>query len=233
MLLNVPMALGLAFETSAASWPLLALALLGASALIAFSHQTRLRSLSRADSHQSNELVPSPRWSVLSPALGIYIKILAGHPVAMALRTGMAFCLAWAASLLAQGFEYDSRSLPAAVLALAAISLVLGGTYRILNTAHAPLQDFFAALPLGKRYWLIRDSMAVVLLGIMPFIILMVPLVSHGVLSWGCLLALGFGYTILIFVMRAPIQFGGQQAVFLSLLLAGTWAAAAIAAVHK
>lgn len=44
--------------------------------------------------------------------------------------------------------------------------------------------------------------------------------------------ALFVAYQVLIALLRLPLIFGGRQAVLLSLILAGTWSGAAMAAIQ-
>jgi hypothetical protein len=169
----------------------------------------------------------------VSPPFLIQCKALTAHPGKAVLRLSMAIVLALAVDRLIAMFKFDSRSLPTAILALAAISLILSGVYRTLHDAHAAMQAYLAALPVSPRYWLTRDTAFVLLLGVAPLCILLWPLVTHDLSPLFVLLALAVAFQVLLASQRLPLAFGGRNAVLYGFILAAAWSVAAIAAVPR
>jgi len=167
-----------------------------------------------------------------SPTHRIQIKALLDHPGSTLLRIGTALGLAIATALLIRIFAFDARSLPATIIGMAGIAVILSGLYRTLQSAHGPMQAYLAALPLGRQYWAIRDTLFVMSLGIMPLSVLLLPLLTHGVLPWLTLVFLVVAYQPLLALLRLPVLFGGRQAVLTGLIMATTWSGAAMAAIR-
>jgi hypothetical protein len=168
-----------------------------------------------------------------SPTFLIQCKALAARPGPALFRVCMPIVLALAVGRLIATFNFDWRSLPTVILALAAISLILGGVYRTLRDAHEAMRTYLAALPISPRYWPTRDTAIVLLLGIAPLCILLWPLVAHDLSPMFVLLALAAAYLILLASQRLPLAFGGRNAVLYGFILAAAWSVAAIAAVPR
>ncbi len=178
----------------------------------------------------------SPVLSLLSrhaPSLLVQCKAVAAHPGMTALRLSMAVVLALAVDRLIAIFRYDTRSLPTAILAMAAISLILSGVYRTLRDAHASMRAYLAALPITPRHWPVRDTFFVMLLGFAPLCILLWALVVHRLSSLFVLFALALAYHALLALLRLPLVFGGRRAVLYGFIMAAAWSGAAMAAVAR
>jgi hypothetical protein len=174
---------------------------------------------------------PLRNW--IAHPLRIQFKaLLINHQSSTVLRMGMALGIAVAADLLIRIFEFDARSLPTAIIAMAAMALILGSIYRTLQSVHLPMRHYLAALPLAPHYWAIHDSLFVMLLGMFPLGFLFLPLFIYGVSSLLTLTALAFAYQTLLVLLRLPLLLGGRQAALLGFLMASAWTGAAIAAIQ-
>ncbi|MDD2747941.1 MAG: hypothetical protein PHG39_10385 [Acidithiobacillus ferrooxidans] len=167
-----------------------------------------------------------PVWRIQAQALWVR------HPGGTALRTASVLALALAADWLMQRFAFDARALPTAILGMAAIALIASGLYRILQSAHRPVQPYLHALPLPKRFWALQDTAFVAAFGALPLAVLLVPMFIHLNASVDTTLALVLAYFALLALLRLPLVHGGRQAVLLGVILAGTWSGAAMAVVR-
>lgn len=232
LLADLLLSASLTLPVSVVSWLLLALALASAVSLPFLRWPSKISLDSILHPSTAQPLSMRPRFGWLSPALRIQVKaLLVKHPVSSALRMSVVLVLAVGADLLIRIFQFDARTLPTAIIAMAAIALILSGIYRTLQSTHAPMRSYLAALPLGRRYWGIRDTLFVILLGAVPLGILLLPLLVYRVSTILTLVALALAYQGLLALLRLPLLFGGRQAVLLGVILAGTWSGAAIAAI--
>jgi hypothetical protein len=167
------------------------------------------------------------------PAILIQCKAVRARPAQAVFRIGAALALAFGASRLIAIFNFDSRSLPAAILAMALIGLLLAGIYRILFDAHRAMASYLATLPVPRHYWPIRDVGFVLLLNGVSLVILFAPEVTQGFSSLMVLFALVVASQCLLGMLRWPVIYGGSHRVIYSVLLAAIWSGAAIAAVSR
>lgn len=176
------------------------------------------------------EFLRSAKW--ISPSLRIQSKaIFADHSGGTILRMSAALAIAVMATFLIRIFQFDGRSLPTSIIAMALIAMILSGFHRTLRSTHAPMQAFLSALPLGRHYWAIRDTLFIAGLGVPPLAVLLPPLLMHGILSLRTLMFLILAYQALLALLRLPLVLGGRHTVLFSALLAGTWSSAAMAAI--
>ncbi|MEY2334999.1 hypothetical protein [Acidithiobacillus ferrianus] len=168
----------------------------------------------------------SPAWRLQAQALWVR------HPGGTVLRTASVLALALVADWLMRKFAFDARALPTAILGMAAIALITSGLYRILQSAHRPVQPYLHALPLPKRFWALQDTAFVAAFGALPLAVLLAPMLIHLHASVGTILALALAYFTLLALLRLPLVHGGRQAVLLGVILAGTWSGAAMAVVR-
>ncbi len=223
---------GLTLSGDFIPWLLLALAPVSAVAFTFVGRSGKIRRLSaiRAPGPQTESVRPA-NW--ISPALRIEFQaLLLNQPSATATRMSATLTIAVMTSALIRIFQFDGRSLPAAIIAIAVIAMILSGFYRTLRSIHAPMQAYLATLPLGRHYWAIRDTLFVALLGMVPLGVLASPLLTHGILSIWTLIGLILASQTLLSLLRLPLIWGGRHTVLLSVLLAGTWSGAAMAAIH-
>jgi hypothetical protein len=171
------------------------------------------------------------RW--LSPSFRIQFKALAAHPVATILCLGLALCVALGADALIAIFRFDARSVPAAIVAMAAIALVISGIYRTLWSYHIPMQDFLSTLPVTRHFWSIHDTRLALLIGFVPLGIILIPLAGYQLCSPFILIVLALAYFALIATLRTALTLGGQMGVLFAAILATGWAGAGIAAVVR
>lgn len=164
-----------------------------------------------------------PDWRIQAKALWVH------HPASSATRMSATIAVAAGAVGLINVFNFDGRTLPAAVLAMGLIALIVSGLYRILNTLHLPMRHYLSSLPLNKHFWVARDTASVVLFGAVPLVILLVPMLGHTNIK--PVLALVLAYCGLLALLRLPLVYGGKQALLFSVMLAGIWSGAAIAAI--
>ncbi len=170
----------------------------------------------------------------LPPARRMQIQVLGlQHAGSTALRMVMAMGLVLGADVLMQIFAYDTRALPTAILAMAAVALIMGGLYRILRSAHLPVLSYLRALPLPTHFWAVQDTAFIVALGAVPLAVLLIPLGLHLGSAAMPLLALTLAYFALLALLRFPLIYGGRQAVLLGVLLASAWSGVAMAAVVR
>lgn len=175
-----------------------------------------------------------PFFRFLPPARRIQMQVLGlQHTGSTAVRMVMAMALVLGADVLMQVFAFDARALPTAILAMAAEALIISGLYRMLRSAHLPVQPYLRALPLPKRFWATQDTAFVVALGAVPLAVLLVPLGLHRGSAAMTLLALTLAYFALLALLRFPLVYGGRQAVLLGVILASTWSGVAMAAVVR
>ena len=234
VLADLALGLSLTLEGAIGSWLTLALACASAPAALALRRP-------RPAVPDRRQLLPRDRpgcgtlpWRWFPADLRLQGKALAAQqPAAAVVRIGLVLGLALATDRLMQIFRFDVRSLPVAILAMAAIALVLAGIYRTLQLAHTAMRFYLATLPLGKRYWPVRDILFVTLLGLVPLGVLLAPLMIHRLAPLPTLALLALADLALLALLRLPSAWGGRQAVLLGVLLAGAWSGAAIAAVTR
>ena len=227
---------GLSRPADAAGWLALgACVLFGASflrvppGLFKALRQARMR---RASAGRKNRLRPFFRF--LPPARRIQMQVLwLQHAGSTALRMAAAMALVLGADVLMQVFAFDTRALPTAILAMASIALIISGLYRVLRSAHLPVQPYLRTLPLPRHFWAAQDTALVVALGAVPLAVLLVPLGLHRGSADLTLPALTLAYFALLALLRFPLVYGGRQAVFLGVILASTWSGVAMAAVVR
>lgn len=163
---NLLFSISLTLADGIAAWLLLPLATLSAVSFLSLRWPDKISmiSASRTTAAQMHYMRPRLHW--VSPVLRIQLKAMSiAYPGSTALRISMALGVAVIANLFIQIFEFDNRSLPTAIIAMAAMAMILSGTYRTLHSMHMPMRSYLAALPLGRHYWAIRDTLFVILLG--------------------------------------------------------------------
>jgi hypothetical protein len=217
---------GLTLPLGVTTWLLLA---------VAFSVPTTALLWPEQPAHARRHRIP--RSALYLDRLPLFLRIqgkaLAAHPFASALRLGVALALAIATDALLVAFDFDARALPSAIAALAASAVILAGFYRTLRHAHASMQEFLMTLPVSPLLWPQRDTFFVVSLGLIPFGLMLSPLVFHGLASAPLVAVLGFAYVALIAGLRTPLRRDSGLSVILAVLIAAGWAGAAIAAVLR
>ena len=217
------------------SWLMLAGALVGTVSFLLNLHPAR-RFPNVSLHNAQTKLRKRLQWFFaqrIPPALLIQIQtLLFEHPGVTALRLSAALGIALGAAWLIRLFEFDTRALPTAIIALAAIALISSGFYRILCNVHAPVQPFLATLPISRSFWTVRDTVLVMALGAVPMGVLFYPLSDSDIFSILTLAALAIAYQSLLVLLRLPLLYGGRQSVLLGLILAGTWSGAAMAAIR-
>ncbi len=166
---------------------------------------------------------------IFPPVTRIQLKALASRPGHTTLLIGSALGIAIATIFLINIFEFDNRTLPTLALAMATIAFVLSSAYRTFFRAHAQMQCYSAALPLGRHFWAVRDTAFVIVLGILYLSILFPPIISHAHVPISKMLFLCLAYGVLLAVLRLSLLFGGRQTVLLSFALTACWAGAVIA----
>jgi hypothetical protein len=149
------------------------------------------------------------------------------------LRLGAAIALALGANRLIAIFQFDSRSLPTAILTMALIGLLLAGLYRTLFDAHKAMARYLATLPVVRRYWAVRDTGFVLLLNGIVLVILLAPQIAQGLTSLAVFAALATAAQALLVVLRWPALYAGGSRLIYSIVLAGIWSGTAIAAVMR
>lgn len=164
-----------------------------------------------------------PDWRIQAKALWLH------HPASSATRMGATIAVAAMTVGLMNAFNFDGRTLPAAILAMGLIALIVSGLYRVLQTLHLPMQHYLSGLPLHKNFWVARDTASVLLFGAVPLVILLIPMRGHADIK--PVLALILAYWGLLALLRLPLVYGGKQAMLFSVMLAGTWSGAAMAAI--
>jgi hypothetical protein len=167
------------------------------------------------------------------PVLLIQCKAVAERPAQTIFRIAAAMALALGADRLMAIFHFDGRAFPTAILAMAAISLLLAGFYRILSDARSAMANYLAALPLPPHYWPVRDTKFVLLLNSVPLVILLSPQVMRGLLSLLIIFGLAVAYQVLLALLRWPVIHGGRRSLLYGVLLTALWSGAAIAAVSR
>ncbi|MHB8347992.1 MAG: hypothetical protein ACYDHM_12625 [Acidiferrobacterales bacterium] len=216
------------------SWVLLALTLGCALALIVREPVSgrSLTTRSRPVRRQSRFIDRHRAWRLPAP-LQIQGKALFVHqPPATILRMCSAVAVSLGGDFLIRVFRFDGRALPVAIIAMAASALIVSGFYRTLDVLRAPMVRYVAALPLPKRFWMVRDVAFVMLLDAVPLGILLIPLLAYGRSFAITLAVLAFADLGLVALLRLPVLLGGRQATLLGLILAACWSGVAMAAVH-
>ncbi len=168
-----------------------------------------------------------------APSCLVQCKAIAAKPGLTTFRLSTTFAVALGVDRLIAIFQFDQRSLPTDILAMAIIALILSGLYRVLRDAHASMQGYLTALPSPQHYWPLRDTIFVFLLGAAPLCILLTPLLLHGLASVFVVFALMVAYQALLALLRLPLVFGGRRAVLYGFLMAAAWSGAAMAAVAR
>jgi hypothetical protein len=168
-----------------------------------------------------------------APATLIQCKAVAERPAQTFFRIAAAMALALGADCLMAIFQFDERAFPTAILAMAGISLLLAGFYRVLGDARSMMASYLAALPLPPHYWPVRDTRFVLLLNTVPLVILLSPHVMRSLLSLLTIFGLAITYQVLLALLRWPVIYGGRRALLYGVLLTALWSGAAIAAVSR
>lgn len=159
------------------------------------------------------------------PALGIQLKALFMERVTETfIRLGISIALAAGADALINIEEYDYRSLPIGIIALAGIAIILSGFYRTLHSLHTPVSEYMRSLPVSRGFWAQRDTALVAALGFTPLCIVVYPLLIQHIVSLLTAGFMGITYMCLIGLLRFTQLHGGRQSVLLSTILAAAWA---------
>jgi len=225
--------LGLALASSLGQWALLvaAIAVAGLSALGTHSDGAADRG---GDLRALLAKGGAPMHTVLlrtAPGLLTQIKTLAERPAQSLSRGAAAIALAFAAANLMAAFGFDGRAYPVAIVAMAAISLILAGFYRILSQGREATAPFLATLPLPSRYWMVLDLRFVLALAMLPLALFVLILAGQGFSGLPVIFGLALASLALLGVLRYPVLKGGKRAVFYSVLVTGLWSGAAFAAI--
>ncbi len=165
------------------------------------------------------------------PIVRIQIKALANYSGHTSLRIGVSSVIAIGTVLLIPLFEFDSRSLPTLVLAMAVIAFILGGVYRTLHHAHVQMQSYSLSLPLGKYFWVVRDTLFVIMLGTIFIAILFLPVLNHLDTPFSIVFFLCMAFWVLLALLRLPLLYGGRQSSLLYIALVACWSGAVFAVV--
>jgi hypothetical protein len=229
-----PWGWSLAHQENPGAWATMAVLLCASMALAAWTPtisrritRTRLRSARKqARSHALTCRHALP----ISARIQLQTLFVERWPATL-LRLAAAVGVTAGAGLLINAFAFDARTLPTAIAAIAAASLIVSGTYRTLAGAHAGMRHYAAALPLGKGFWFWRDIVCVSALGGLPLGIVLLPLLDHGVPALTCL-KLALAELGLLALLRLPLLITRRQTVLAGAILAAGWSAAAMAAIH-
>jgi hypothetical protein len=231
---NGALALGLAAQVAVARWLLLMPAI--GSATICMVVAVGLERTRGAGRPGMTSRAVAPALRILArrvPALLTQCRTIAERPAQTILRFGTATGLALGADRLMAIFQFDGRTFPTVILAMAMISLLLAGFYRMLSDARRTMGGYLAALPLPSWYWAVRDTKFVLLLNGVPLVILLSPQIMRGLLSLLIVFALAVTCQVLLAVLRWPVVYGGRRSLIYGVLLAALWSGAAIAAVSR
>jgi hypothetical protein len=226
---DVLLSLSLVLPLGVTAWLLLLLSF--AAAITVLSRPEPARPL-RHRAARDRISRPSRHLDRLPLFFRIQAKALAAHPLATVLRLGLVLVLAIATDALLVAFDFDARALPTAIASLAIGAVTLAGFYRTLRHAHVSMDEFLITLPIKPSFWPWRDTLFAIVLGLIPFGLLLVPLAFHGLASAYALTVLGLAYGSLIAGLRIPLRHDGGLNVILAVLIAASWASAAIAAVR-
>ncbi|MFS3135192.1 hypothetical protein ACLRDC_07360 [Gluconacetobacter sacchari] len=227
------LAVGLDAPAGGARWGVLGVVLAGAVAVPAVMARLAVAG-GRWRPRREGRVVPAfDRAGSMAPALRVQCGVLAARPVVSALRVGAAVALALGVARLVVLFDFDSRAVPAMIVAVAAIGLLLAGLYRILADAHRAAAGYLAALPLPPRYWPLRDTGLLMLVNLVPLAIVFRPQARLGGVSPAIAAGLAVAGQALLVLLRWPVLHGGRHRLVLSLLLAVGWSGAAMAAVSR
>lgn len=229
-----PWGWSLAHQENPGAWATMAVLLYASMALAAWTPtisrritRTRLRSARKqARSHALTRRHALP----ISARIQLQTLFVERWPATL-LRLAAAVGVTAGAGLLINAFAFDARTLPTAITAIAAASLIVSGTYRTLAGAHAGMRHYAAALPLGKGFWFWRDIVCVSALGGLPLGIVLLPLLDHGVPALTCL-KLALAELGLLALLRLPLLITQRQTALAGAILAAGWSAAAMAAIH-
>lgn len=168
-----------------------------------------------------------------SPVFLVQRRALTARPFSTAARLAITIFVAVGADKLISVFRFDGRAVPTAIGSMAVAALVLSGLYRTLREAHTTMQCYMASLPMPPRFWPVRDTRLITMLGFIPFVILLLPLISHGLVPSPQLAVLAVAYAGLIALLGAVVTLGRQLSVLLAVLFAAGWTGAAIAAIAR
>jgi hypothetical protein len=232
ILSNSLLAAGLTGSASNSRWVLLfaAIGSVGASAL-AGSRLRRAGTLRRLG--QPSVAAGLRVLTQRTPATLIQCKAILERPAQAIFRIGAAIALALGTVRLMAIFDFDGRTFPTAILAMAVICLLLAGLYRTLADARRAMASYLATLPLPPHYWPLHDTRFVLLLNCVPLIILLCPQIMNGLLSLFIIFGLAVAYQVLLALLRWPVVHGGRHSLLYGVLLTAVWSGAAIAAVSR
>lgn len=231
---GMPWAWSLAHNDTPGAWMLLALTASAALVLVYWTPALRMpRSAARRRPREKPATagLSTTHWLPITARIQANALLVDQLP-ATTLRLAAAIGIVVGADLLIGVFGFDARTLPTAILAMAASALILSGSYRGLASAHASMDRYSAALPLAKSFWIARDIGFVMLLAVLPLAILLVPLIKHTTAPAWPRLVLAAADLGLIALLRLPLLVTKRQTVLVGALLAGGWSAAAMAAIH-
>lgn len=159
----------------------------------------------------------------LNALRGSYSSVLMILSMSAFVSAGSVFVMA--------SFNFDSRSLMAALIAMDIVAFMLSGVYRILLMAHAEMEKYSASLPVGKYFWFLRDGVFVTLVGFLFLIIILTPVLINLHVSIVELVAISIAYGMLLVVLRLLLMYGGRQTTLLGFICSVLWAVSMIFAV--
>lgn len=231
---NGALAAGLAAQLAGARWLLLISAI--GSATIGMLVAVRFERVRKTGRPGVRSRAVASSLGILArraPALLTQCKAVAERPAQTILRIGAAIALALGADRLIAIFDFDERTFPTAILAMAVISLLLAGFYRMLRDARSVTESYLAALPLPQWYWPVRDTTFVLLLNGVPLVVLLSPHLLRSLVSLLIVAGLAIACQLLLALLRWPVVHGGRRSLLYGVLLTAAWSGAAIAAVSK
>lgn len=165
-------------------------------------------------------------WDRLHPALQISIGILFRQHYSEMLSKGVSSVLILAASIgLMEAWNYDYRSLPLTLIALAGIALSVSGLYRGMHLTHLASGQFTSALPLPLWWWRWFDVITVLSFGLCFAVALNSILVSHHGASLSSMVISLAAFALLLYLLRFPQLQAERHSVLCSSLITGVWTA--------
>lgn len=221
---NILLSLSLESSEYLVAWLLQSVALTIALALV-FMPESQRPCAPRQWQHLSLTRTWQPLGILFHPALAIQFKALFKERAAETfMRLGASFAMALGADALSNIEEYDYRSLPTGIIALAAIAIMVSGFYRMLHSLHSPVSEYMHTLPVPDGFWALRDASLIIALGFAPFCMIMYPLLIQHIVSPLTAGLTGIAYLSLMVLLRFSQLHGGRQSVLLSTIIAAAWA---------
>ncbi|WP_321817062.1 DUF6136 family protein [Paraburkholderia sp. J69-2] len=175
-------------------------------------------------------LVTSVRYSagrVLSPTVSLQIGILRDRKTSTAGRCAMMCAVVGCSGALLEIWDFDTRAVPLALIAQAAIAFIASTAYHDLRAAHRRASPFMQSLPISAFAKMRVDCLTIAALALPFASIVPLMLAIRGALPWRTAPALLGSGVPLLALLYLPQRYAPGQSPLFGTIVSVLWVGAA------